>query len=175
MDTNDKNQLSAASSQTTPYAQKRQASQFVGFFIDGQQYAFRIEEIQEIVILDQVTPTPQVVDYVEGVSNLRGNIIPVINLRRLLGRAPKPADAETRTIVVNVSGRTMGCTVDMVSQIIRATDDCIRHAPETVTSGGAEYVSAFIQLENGLAIILDIEKLLNPREMENIALRDRNR
>ncbi len=173
MDTNDKNQLSAASSQTTPVAQKKQTSQFVGFFIDGQQYAFRIEEIQEIVILDQVTQTPQVVDYVEGVSNLRGTIIPVINLRRLFGIAPKPTDSETRTIVVNVGDRTMGCTVDMVSQVIRATEDSIRPAPETVTSGGAEYVSGFIQLDNGLAIILDIEKLLNPKDMEHNALRER--
>ena len=63
----------------------KDSSQFVGFQIDGQQYAFRIEQIQEIVILDQVTPTPQVADCVDGVTNLRGEIIPVITLRKLLG------------------------------------------------------------------------------------------
>lgn len=80
---------------------RRILSQFVGFQIDGQQYAIRIEQIREIVILDQVTQTPQVASYVEGVNTLRGTIISIINLRKLLGLTPKPADSETRTIVVN--------------------------------------------------------------------------
>ena len=145
--------------------EKQQSSQFVGFFIDGQQYVFRIEQIQEIVILNQVTQTPQVADYVEGVSNLRGTIIPIINLRRLFGLEPKPTDADTRTIVVNVGERTMGCTVDTVSQVIRASTESIRPAPETVTADGADYVAGFIKFESGLAIILDIEKLLDPTKL----------
>ena len=80
-------------------AQKNNSSQFVGFQIAEQEYAFRIEQIQEIVILDQVTKTPQVPEYVEGVSNLRGTIIPIINLRMLFGLEPKAADSESRTIV----------------------------------------------------------------------------
>ena len=114
-------------------ATRSTSSQFVGFQLGGQDYAFRIEQIQEIVILDKVTKTPQVPDYVEGVCNLRGAIIPVINLRKLFGLEPKPVDAETRTIVVNVGERTMGCTVDLVSQVIRIAADTIQPAPETVT------------------------------------------
>ncbi len=108
----------------------KNTSQFVGFEIDGQQYAFRIEQIQEIVILDQVTPTPQVATHVEGVSNLRGEIIPIVNLRKLLGLPSKPKDGETRTIVVNVGDRTMGCTVDSVSQVIRISNENIQPAPK---------------------------------------------
>src|SRR5215469_2287062 len=118
---------------TDSVATRKQSSQFVGFQLAGQEYAFRIEQIQEIVILDKVTKTPQVPDYVEGVSNLRGSIIPIINLRRLFGLEPKPVDAETRTIVVNVGERTMGCTVDMVSQVMRIPDEDIQPAPETIT------------------------------------------
>lgn len=156
----------SASPKTASIAEKQHTSQFVGFYIDGQQYAFPIEQIQEIVILTQVTRTPQVPDYVEGVSNLRGTIIPIINLRRLFRLDPKPRDADTRTIVVNVGERTMGCTVDMVSQVIRASAENIRPAPETVTADGADYVSGFIKLQDGLAIILDIEKLLHPDRIE---------
>ncbi len=115
---------SVSSSASTEDEQKN-SSQFVGFQIDDQEYAFRIEQIQEIVIPDQVTRTPQVPEYCEGVSNLRGSIIPIINLRMLFGLEPKPADSETRTIVVNVGDRTMGCTVDMVSQVIRIPQSII--------------------------------------------------
>jgi purine-binding chemotaxis protein CheW len=146
-------------------AAKEKSSQFVGFQIDGQQYAFRIEQIQEIVILDQVTQTPHVPDYVEGVSNLRGAIIPIINLRRLFRLDPKPSDENTRTIVVNVSEHTMGCTVDAVSQVIRIPESSIQPAPDSVTADGASYISGFAKLEEQLVILLDIDELLNPERI----------
>ena len=107
---------------------KKNTSQFVGFQIEGQHYAFRIEQIREIVIHDQVTPMPRVPDYVEGVSNLRGGYHSHHQPRRLLGLAQKPSDIDTRTIVVNVGERTMGCTVDAVSQVIRIPEECIQPA-----------------------------------------------
>ena len=146
-------------------ADKKTDSQFVGFRIADQEYAFRIEQIQEIVILEQVTKTPQVADYVEGVSNLRGSIIPIINLRKLFGLEPKPTDSETRTIVVNVGERTMGCTVDMVSQVMRIAEEDIQPAPETVTAGAAEYICGFARLEGRLMILLDIDQLLDPEQL----------
>lgn len=155
-----------SSSPATPMVEKKNSSQFVGFQIAGQEYGFRIEQIQEIVILDQVTKTPQVPEYVEGVSNLRGSIIPIINLRRLFGLEPIPADSETRTIVVNVGQRTMGCTVDMVSQVLRIPQDSIQPAPETVTADGANYISGFAKLEERLMILLDIDELLDPRQLD---------
>lgn len=144
------------------------SSQFVGFELAGQAYAFRIEQIQEIVILKQVTKTPQVPEYVEGVANLRGSIIPIINLRRLFGLEPRPADAETRTIVVNVGQRTMGCTVDMVSQVMRIPEENIQPAPETVTAGGASYISGFARMHERLMILLEIDELLDPAKLEQV-------
>jgi purine-binding chemotaxis protein CheW len=149
-----------------PMDQKKNSSQFVGFQIAGQEYAFRIEQIQEIVILDQVTKAPQVPDYVEGVSNLRGAIIPIINLRSLFGLEPKSKDSDTRTIVVNVGERTVGCTVDMVSQVMRIPAEHIQPAPETVTADGARYITGFAKLDQRLMILLDIDELLNPERLE---------
>ncbi len=139
----------------------KHTSQFVGFQIDGQQYAFRIEQIQEIVILDQVTQTPQVATYVEGVSNLRGAIIPIINLRELLGLARRPADSETRTIIVNVGDRTIGCTVDSVSQVIRIPEDSIQAAPDTLIADGTRDIAGFAKLDDKLVVLLDIDELLS--------------
>lgn len=149
---------------------KKNSSQFVGFQIAGQEYAFRIEQIQEIVILAQVTKTPQVPPYVEGVSNLRGTIIPIINLRKLFGLEPKPVDSETRTIVVNVGERTMGCTVDMVSQVMRIPEESIQPAPETVTANGANYISGFARQNGRLMILLDIDELLDPSKLDRVSL-----
>jgi purine-binding chemotaxis protein CheW len=154
------------SPQSATISEKKNTSQFVGFHIGDQQYAFRIEQIQEIVILDRVTQTPQVADYVEGVSNLRGAIIPIINLRKLLGLDPKPPDADTRTIVVNVGQRTMGCTVDMVSQVIRISEDHVQPAPETIVADGANYISGFARLGDELIILLDIDELLDLQRLE---------
>ena len=147
---------------------RKKTSQFVGFQIDNQDYAFRIEQIQEIVILDQVTKTPQVPGYVEGVSNLRGTIIPIVNLRTLFGLEPKQVDAETRTIVVNVGERTMGCTVDTVSQVMRIPEEDIQPAPETVTSDGADYIKGFAKVGQSLMIVLDIDELLAPEKLEQV-------
>jgi purine-binding chemotaxis protein CheW len=150
-------------------AVRKNSSQFVGFQIAGQEYAFRIEQIQEIVILDRVTKTPQVPDYVDGVSNLRGSIIPIINLRKLFGMEPKAADGETRTIVVNVGSRTMGCTVDMVSQVMRIPEEEIQAAPETVTAGGANYVAGFARHHGRLMILLEIDELLDPAKLDQVS------
>lgn len=151
-------------------AAKKNSSQFVGFQLADQEYAFRIEQIQEIVILKQVTRTPQVPDFVEGVSNLRGSIIPIINLRRLFALEPKPHDAETRTIVVNVGPRTMGCTVDMVSQVMRIPEESIQPAPETITAGGAHYIAGFARHNGRLTILLDIDELLDPAKLDQVGM-----
>lgn len=147
----------------------RNVAQFVAFRIAEQTYAFRIEQIQEIVILSQVTRTPQVPSYVEGVANLRGSIIPVVNLRKLFGLEPKPNDAETRTIVVNVGAKTIGCTVDTVTHVVRIAQDAIHPAPETVTGHGASYISGFARVGEQLIVLLEVEELLDPQKLEQVS------
>ena len=157
-----------ASGLSQPLAQARKSSQFVGFRLAEQEYAFRIEQIQEIVIPDRVTRMPQVPDYVEGVTNLRGTIIPIINLRLLFGMEAKLNDDETRTIVVNVGPRTIGCTVDSVAQVIRISAENIQPAPDIVKSDGAGYISGFAKLENRLVILLAIDELLDPAKWDQV-------
>lgn len=146
----------------------KSTSQFVGFRLAEQEYAFRIEQIQEIVILQKVTHTPQVPDYVEGVSNLRGTIIPIISLRRLFGLQAIPTDDQTRTIVVNVGERTMGCTVDAVTQVIRIRDESIQPAPDLITSGQSGYITGFAKLDDRILVILNINELLEPDKLDQV-------
>ncbi|MFO1019792.1 MAG: chemotaxis protein CheW [Planctomycetales bacterium] len=149
-------------------ARAKSSQQYVGFRLADQEYAFRIEQIQEIVIPDRVTKMPQVPDYIEGVSNLRGSIIPIINLRRLFDLEHKPKDDETRTIVANVGPRTIGCTVDAVTQVIRISPENIQPAPEIVKADGAGYIAGFAKLESRLVILLEIKELLDPEKLEHV-------
>jgi len=147
----------------------RNVAQFVAFRIENQTYAFRIEQIQEIVILSQITRTPQVPEYVEGVANLRGSIIPIVNLRKLFGLEPKPIDADTRTIVVNVGKRVIGCTVDTVTQVVRIVQGDVHAAPETVTGHGASYIAGFARVNDQLIVLLEVDELLDPQKLEQVS------
>lgn len=149
-------------------ASTKSSMQFVGFCLADQEYAFRIEQIQEIVIPDRVARMPQVPDYIEGVSNLRGAIIPIINLRRLFDLNAKDKDEETRTVVANVGSKVIGCTVDSVTQVIRISPDQIQPAPEVVKLEGAAYISGFAKIGSRLIVLLDIDELLDPSKMEQV-------
>lgn len=144
------------------------SAQFVGFALGGQLYAFRIERIQEIVIPSGVTRIPEVPRYVEGVSNLRGTIIPIVSFRILFGLEPRPVDADTRTIVVNVGTRTIGCSVDSVSRVMRIAPDQIQAAPETVVAAGRRYIDGFARVGEDLFILLDVDQLLDPANLDEV-------
>ncbi|WP_010585908.1 chemotaxis protein CheW [Schlesneria paludicola] len=161
-------QAESSSTPAVSRAKAKSSMQFVGFRLADQEYAFRIEQIQEILIPDRVTRMPQVPDYIEGVSNLRGTIIPIINLRRLFDLEPKEKDEETRTIVANVGTKTIGCTVDAVTQVIRITPEQIQPAPEIVKSEGTAYIAGFAKLDTRLVVLLEIDELLDPAKMEQV-------
>jgi purine-binding chemotaxis protein CheW len=144
------------------------AAQFVGFELAEQHYLFRIERIQEIVTPGRVTRLPEVPAYVMGVSNLRGTIIPVIDLRLLFGLPAREIDAATRTIVVVVGDRTVGCTVDAVSQVIRLPADQVHPADEAVVTEGPRYVAGFARVGEDLAIVLDVDHLLDPDVLDRV-------
>lgn len=142
--------------------------QFVGFCLAEQEYAFRIEQIQEIIVLNKITPLPQVADYVEGVSNLRGTIIPIVHLGRLLGLPEKQPDQETRIMVVNVGSRIMGCIVDSVTQVLKISRDSIQPAPQLVSPADCAYVAGFAKHDDRTIILLDIDNLLDPEKLETV-------
>jgi len=145
---------------------RKDMAQFVEFEVNDQRYAFPIGEIREIVILKSITPTPQVPSFVDGVTNLRGDIIPIINLRALFGMPFRPVDEETRTIVVNVGNRTIGCTVDMVTRVLRVEKASIARAPDTIVADGRTYIRGFVTVNERLVIVLDVAELLGPEHMK---------
>lgn len=140
--------------------------QFVGFHLAEQHYLFHIERIQEIIMPAAVASVPEVPSYVEGVSNLRGTIIPIINMRALFGLDHREVDVETRTIVVNVGSRTLGCTVDAVSRVMRIPPEQIQPADSATTS--IRFVEGFAHVDEEVLILLDVEQLLDPARLDEV-------
>jgi purine-binding chemotaxis protein CheW len=109
----------------------------------------------------EVTRVPNAPDYVEGVVNLRGKVIPVVDLRKRLGMASKEKDKNTRIIIVELSGKTVGFVVDAVREVLRIPKG-VTEPPPTLTSGAnAEYITAVGKLDDRLLTLLDLEKVLN--------------
>jgi purine-binding chemotaxis protein CheW len=136
-------------------------SQFVGFRLDNEDYAIAITKIQEIILMKPITRIPQVPDFIEGLINLRGSVIPIVNLRKRFGLPAHDVDDETRTIVVNIHEKTVGCVVDAVTKVMRINRDQIQPPPLTVLSTAHQFIAGLAQLDDRLMIILDIDKLFD--------------
>ncbi len=140
--------------------------QFVGFRLDGEEYAIAITKIREIILMKPITRLPRVHESIEGLINLRGSVIPIINLRKRFGMPPRPLDDETRTIVVTVHEKIVGCIVDEVTQVIRITSDQIQPVPVSMAALTRRFISGLARLDDRLLIILDTDRLFATDELD---------
>src|SRR3954465_7076698 len=104
--------VSPSSPDPGPHRQDRSMRQLVGFRLDDADYAIAITMIREIILMKPITRLPEASPPLEGLMPLRGTVTPIVNLRKRFGLAPMPFDDETRTIVVTVHDKTIGCIVD---------------------------------------------------------------
>jgi len=134
--------------------------QLVSFKMGNEEFGVDILKVQEINRMLQVTHVPNSPPYVEGVINLRGKVIPVINLRQRLGLESKEWDKHTRIIVMELSGKTVGFVVDAVSEVLRIPKSVTEPPPEMGDKANADYIMAVGKLEDRLLTLLDLEKVL---------------
>ena len=142
--------------------------QLVTFRLGSEEYAIDILKVQEINRMVDITSVPNSPSDVEGVINLRGKVIPVINLRRKFGLGTKEADAQSRIMVVDV-GITVGLIVDSVSEVLRLSSDTVEPPPPMTGGIGSEFIRGVGKLQDRLLILLDIDKLLGHDEMHAVA------
>jgi purine-binding chemotaxis protein CheW len=140
--------------------------QFVGFRLGDADYAIAITKIREIILMKPITRLPQVPDAIEGLINLRGTVIPIINLRKRFGLPDRPFDDETRTIVVTINDKTVGCIVDEVTQVMRITAEQFQPVPISMAAVAKQFIAGLARLEDRLLILLDIDRLFGPVELE---------
>jgi len=133
--------------------------QAVIFSINGQHYALPIMQIQEIIRMVQVTPVPGSEHAVEGIINLRGKILPVINLSKKMGLSPKQYDADTRIIVVEVNDKRLGLIVDEMDEVARYATDEVESA-ETVGEN-IDFLSGIVKRNDKFWLMLNLSNIIN--------------
>jgi len=138
--------------------------QVVSFQLGHEEFGVDILLVQEINRMLNITRLPQSPDFVEGVINLRGRVIPVINLRKRFRLADKESDKNTRIVVVNVENNIIGLVVDSVSEVLRLPSDTIEPAPPMVSGAGSEYIKGVGKRGKTLLILLDLNRLLSSQE-----------
>ncbi|MEM7681845.1 MAG: chemotaxis protein CheW [Planctomycetota bacterium] len=146
--------------------------QLVSFVVGTEEYAIPILSVQEINRMMQITRVPQSPAFVEGVINLRGKIIPVVDLRKRFGMPAKEATGDERIVVVEVSAesgtRVLGFTVDRVNEVLRVPSDIVDPTPAMATGADSDYVQGVGKLDDRLLILLNLEKLFNDVELAGL-------
>ena len=142
--------------------------QLVSFNIGSEEFGVDILKVQEINRMVEITKVPQAPHYVEGVINLRGKVIPIIDLRKRFNLEMKEYDKNTRIVVVDINNNIMGMIVDAVSEVLRLPADTVEPPPELVTGVNSEYIKAVAKLEDRLLIFLDLSKVIDVEEMAAI-------
>jgi len=144
--------------------------QLVSFKIENEEFGVNIEEVQEIIRLPEITKVPQAPFFVEGVINLRGNILPVIDLRKRFDLEVTKKTNATRIVVTNVESKTTGIIVDSVSEVLRLPKDSIEPPPPIIAGIEAKYLRGIGKLDDGkrLLILLNLKEILTVREEDKV-------
>ncbi len=148
-------------------------AQLVVFRMEREEFACNINDVREVLKMIKVTPLPRSLDFVEGVINLRGDVIPVIDLRKRFGLAEAERTDESRIIIVEVEERMVGLIVDSVTEVIRLMQNQIQDAPTQVAGSKTDLIMGVGKIEQRMLIILNLDRILTSEEQ--IALEDISR
>lgn len=142
-----------------------QGNQYLTFFLGGEEYGVDILRVQEIKGWDKATPLPNTPDYMRGVINLRGSVVPIIDLRRRFGMDRVDYSKTTVIVVLKVHGdkgeRTMGFVVDAVSDVYSVSDDQLRQPPDLGSAAQTNVVKSLATVDGKMVIVLDIDQLVD--------------
>ena len=152
-------------SNVTKLAGEPSGQEFLVFTLGDEEYGIDILKVQEIRGYDQVTRIANTPDFIKGVTNLRGVIVPVVDLRVKFSQGDVEYDDNTVVIVLNLGQRVVGIVVDGVSDVLSLTAEQIRPAPEFAVTLSTEYLTGLGALGDRMLILVNIEKLLNSDEM----------
>jgi len=145
------------------HTQADQELQLVTFRLANEEYGLPITKVREINRLVPVTKLPQTPSFMEGIINLRGRIIPVIDLRKRFGMSITAHDDDSRIIVVEISGQIVGVIVDAVTEVVRLNRGDIEPSPASVAVD-VQYIEGVGKIDERLIILLDLDKVLTKQE-----------
>lgn len=152
-------------SNVTKLAGEPSGQEFLVFTLGDEEYGIDILKVQEIRGYDQVTRIANTPEFIKGVTNLRGVIVPIVDLRVKFSQQDVEYNDNTVVIVLNLGQRVVGIVVDGVSDVLSLASDQIRPAPEFAVTLSTEYLTGLGALGDRMLILVNIEKLLNSDEM----------
>ncbi len=138
--------------------------QLVTFNMGTEEYAVNILNVQEINRMTEIAKVPNAPSYVEGVINLRGRVIPVVSLSKRFGFVEKDQDEQSRIIIMDIQGITIGVIVDSVSEVLRIPANTVDPAPHIATEMGTEFIKGIAKMEDRLIILIDMDLLIERSE-----------
>jgi purine-binding chemotaxis protein CheW len=146
--------------------------QVVSFKLGSEEYGVDIAQVQEINRMVAVTHVPRAPQFMEGVINLRGQLIPIIDLRTRFGMARAEHTKNTRIVVTEIGAKRVGMVVDSVSEVLRLPVDQIEPAPEMLTGVDTEYIRGVGKIEDRLIILLDLGRIISGAEKRELEATD---
>jgi purine-binding chemotaxis protein CheW len=138
----------------------------VGFQVGRETYGVPITSLHEIVRVPEITAVPDAPDYLEGVINLRGKIVSVMDLRKRFGEKQATVKKHNRILVVEHSGRLAGLIVDSASEVLKIPADAVEPPPAVFQEGGLNCVTGLGKVAGRLVVLLDMSKLLAPASLQ---------
>ncbi|MDY6968787.1 MAG: chemotaxis protein CheW [Spirochaetota bacterium] len=142
--------------------------QVVCFKIKDEEYGIEILKVQEILKLPKITTLPNSVDFIMGVFDLRGTVIPIVDLSTKFGITNHDSTKSTRAIVVNIGGKLLGLAIDSVSHVVKVDEKDIEPPPPVVKGISGRYIIGIGKVEEEFIVILDIEKIFSSEEIEKM-------
>ncbi len=143
---------------------------YLTFTLDEEEYGIGILKVKEIIGMMDITSVPRTPEFVKGVINLRGKVIPIVDLRLKFSMEAIPYSERTCIIVVEIDSQDetvlIGIVVDAVSEVLNVKDDEIEDAPTFGTKLDTEYILGMAKMEGGVKILLNIDKVLSSKEIE---------
>ena len=144
-------------------------NQIVVFELGAEQFGVEIAMVESIIKMQSITGMPHAPSFVEGVTNLRGKVLPVIDLHKRFGIPTCEADKNSRIIVVTVGGTEVGMIVDGVSEVLTLPEGAVEAAPAIATTVDSAFITGIAKLDGRLVILLDLHRVLSTQEQVDLS------
>ncbi|MBS4535200.1 purine-binding chemotaxis protein CheW [Clostridium sp. D2Q-14] len=148
--------------------------QFVVFKLDNEEYGIDIMNVKEIGTYQEPMKVPNCPDFIEGIVNYRGDVIPIVNLKKRFKLNELNIDKNTRLVIININDKQVGFVVDEASQTIMFNEEDIENTPNIITSVDSEYITGVGKKEDRLILLINLEKVLTEVEKKEIEVMDFN-
>ena len=149
--------------------------QLIAFYLKEEEFAVEIHQVKEVLRLGKITPIPQTLDFVEGVIDLRGEVIPIIDLRKRFDLCIGERNGEARIAIVEINGKDMGLIVDSMNEVLRLPEEQIHPPPDGIAGARTDLIKAVGKKDERLIILLNLGKILTTEErisLEEVTIKE---